>query len=218
VFFWVVALGIAFYLVRGYFREHPEVLRAILSFAPLRWLRRLWMALRRRFRIVGMAIRERLPRRGDGASAGAAKGLVGDSRARWRSSRGRVLYYYLNVLQRAAKVGFHRRASQTPDEFSVVLERNLLEADEDMAFLTEAFDEARYSRHPIEPALVRRVRAGWRRIRRDLQIVAHPTRTQYARRRPVAPEAPHSDAPQTHSDAPDAPQAPSDRSSDQQQT
>jgi hypothetical protein len=186
IFFWVVALGIAFYLARGYFREHPEVLRAILSFAPLRWLRGLWIALRRRFRVWGTAIRERLPRRGDQDFPGAVGESVADSRSRWRSSRGRVLYYYLNVLQRAAKVGFRRRASQTPDEFSVVLERNLPEAHEDMAFLTDAFDEARYSRHPIEPGVVRRVRAGWQRIRRDLRIVAHPTRAPHVQRPPAA--------------------------------
>jgi hypothetical protein len=92
------------------------------------------------------------------------------------------LYYYLNVLRRAAKIGFHRRASQTPDEFSIVMERNLTEAREDMAFLTDAFKEARYSRHEVAPDAVRRVRDGWQRIKRDLRVLAHPTKRPVVQR------------------------------------
>ena len=181
VFFWIVALGITFYLVRGYLREHPEIWRAIVSFAPLRWLRGLWRALRMRFRVLGATIRERFPRSRGNQSATSGDVFAGGLLSGWRSTRGRVLYYYLNVLQRAAKVGFHRRASQTPDEFGVVLERNLHETREDMAFLTDAFKEARYSRHDVDPTVVQRARAGWQRIKRDLQVLAHPTR------RPVVP-------------------------------
>ena len=187
VFFWIVALGIAFYLVRGYLREHPEIWRAIVSFAPLRWLRELWRELRRRVRVWGATIRERFPRRGEGRSPADGSEFARDSMSRWRSTRGRVLYYYLNVLRRAAKTGFHRRVSQTPDEFSVILERNLPEAREDMAFLTDAFKEARYSRHEVEPAVVRRARAGWQRIKRELRFLAHPTKRPADTVRPVAP-------------------------------
>jgi hypothetical protein len=180
LFFWVVVLSIAYYLVRGYLREHPEIGQAILSFAPMRWLRGLWMALRRRVRALGVTIGERLSLRGR-QSATPQSELTGDALTGWRSARGRVLYYYLNVLRRAAKVGFHRHASQTPNEFSAILERNLPEAREDMAFLTDAFTEARYSRHEVGPAVVQRARAGWQRIKHDLQVLAHPTR------RPVVP-------------------------------
>jgi hypothetical protein len=187
LFFWIVALSITFYLVRGYLREHPDIWRAIVSFAPLRWLRGLWMALRRRVRLLGATIRERFPRRQGNQAIASGGAFAGDLLSSWRSTRGRVVYYYLNVLRRAAKAGFHRSASQTPDEFSVILERNLPETGEDMAFLTDAFKEARYSRHEVQPTVVQRVRAGWQRIKRDLQLLAHPTRMPYVRRRPVVP-------------------------------
>jgi hypothetical protein len=175
LFFWAVFLGIAFYLVRGFLREHPDIWRAIVSFAPLRWLLDLWRALRGRFRDWGSAIRERLPRRGGVLPPASSRGSTRDSRSRWRSNRGRVLYYYLNAIRRAGKAGFVRRVSQTPDEYGAILERNLPDACEDVAFLTDAFKEARYSPHTVEPVVVQRARAGWQRVKQALRVLAHPT-------------------------------------------
>jgi hypothetical protein len=182
LFFWAVFLGIAFYLVRGFFREHPDIWRAIVSFAPLRWLLGVWRALRGRFREWEVALRERLPRRQRQQTTGASGGLTTGSRSRWRSNRGRVLYYYLNVVRRANKAGLVRRASQTPDEYGVILERNLPDTCEDVAFLTDAFKEARYSSHTVEPVVVHRARAGWQRVKRALWVLAHPVRPQAGER------------------------------------
>jgi hypothetical protein len=174
--FWVVALAIAFYLVRGFLQEHPEVLQALRSFGPFRWLLLLWRSLRRRFGVWEVAIRERLARGRGGGLAASMTGAARASRPGSRSNRGRVLYYYLNVVHRANRAGFHRRVSQTPQEYSTVLRRNLPEVREETDTLTDAFVEARYSLHPVESDTVRQARTGWQRLKQVLRKLGRPRR------------------------------------------
>jgi hypothetical protein len=174
--FWVVGLGIAFYLVRGFLREHPEVVQALRAFGPIRWLLALWRSLRRRFGAWDVAIRQRLARGREQGVAASMSGAARASRPGSRSNRGRVLYYYLNVVHRANRAGFHRRVSQTPQEYSSVLRRNLPEAREEMDTLTDAFVEARYSLHPVESDRVRQARTGWQRLKQVLRKLGRPRR------------------------------------------
>ncbi len=174
--FWVVALGVAFYLVRGFLQEHPEILQALRAFGPFRWLIRLWRSLRRRVGAWDVAIRERLSRGRERGLAASMTGAARASRPGSRSNRGRVLYYYLNVVHRANRAGFIRRASQTPNEYSAVLRRNLPETEAEMQALTDAFVEARYSPHTIEPDMVRQARTEWQRLKQVLRKLGRPKR------------------------------------------
>ncbi len=104
--FWVIALGIVFYVVRGYLRDHPELLESLAGLGLVRALRRMWAALRRWLGGWGETLRERVPRgwslrlrRRDRLS----KEPFGFFRLGALSPRAQVLYYYLSVLHRAAK-------------------------------------------------------------------------------------------------------------------
>jgi len=169
VFFWLLVLGFVFYLLRTFWREHPEFRQALASFRPLRWLLRLWRAWMGR--VSSWGVLERLRRRREGRQAGGESEGAGETLLAQRapdSNRGRVLYYYLDIVRRARRAGVPRRPAQTPFAYGVTLKETLPETGQQVDVLTEAFVEARYSRHRIEGDLVRRVRASWRRIKQFL--------------------------------------------------
>jgi len=172
LFFWAVALGVAFYVLYGYLRDHPEIWQALRRFSPISALYRLWMALRRWLGRWPQAIRERLPQRSPRRRA--ARPSSAPARFLWPialSPRERVLYYYLSVLRRARRKGFPRGAPQTPFEYSEVLKPNLPQGQQEMDGLTQSFVEARYSAHGVEPDRARRVRVFWQRVKAALRML-----------------------------------------------
>jgi Domain of unknown function (DUF4129) len=83
--------------------------------------------------------------------------------------REQIVYYYLSALRRAERHGLRRRVSQTPIEFQNEVGWQLPEVSGDLGILTDAFLEARYSRHPIDAVRVSLVRQSWIRVRKALQ-------------------------------------------------
>ena len=171
--FWAVALGMVVYVIRTYLRDHPEVLEALTSRGPIRALRRLLSALWRR--LVGLAtvVGERLPRR---LSLRRARSEPREARFRFfrlgaLAPRERILYYYLSVLRRAGQQGIPRGRSQTPYEYDGTLGPRLTQAEQEMRRLTEAFVEARYSRHPFDREQDRQVRTLWQRVKAALRAL-----------------------------------------------
>lgn len=172
--FWVIALGIVFYVVRSYLRDHPELLESLAALGLVRALRRMWAALRRWLGGWGETLRERMPRDWSlrlGRRDRLSKEPFGFFRLGALSPRAQVLYYYLSVLHRAAKQGFSRRPAETPDEYRATLRPNLPEAQGEMDQLTQAFIEARYSRHTIEPDDARHVRSSWQQVKAALRAL-----------------------------------------------
>jgi hypothetical protein len=84
------------------------------------------------------------------------------------SARERILYYYLNILDRVAKRGPTRRSSQTPYEYEPDLSQTIPEAQPAINALTEAFVRARYSRESWLEAQADLAKALWQQIRREL--------------------------------------------------
>jgi hypothetical protein len=163
LFFWLVLLGLVAWLARGFLRQHPKFGQALSSYRLVRWLVQLWRAWRARLAAWQKTRARR--RRGrilavEGERAGPALSVGGKP----ESNRRRVLYYYMDILRRARRAGYPRRPAQTPLVYGATLEERLPEARREVELLTESFLEARYSRHPIESELVRRVREGWRQI------------------------------------------------------
>ena len=171
--FWLVALGMIVYVLRSFLHERPELLAALSALGPVRILRRWWAALRRLWSRAAEAIGERLA---GGLSLARPRRLWPDKpfasfRLGALSPRERVLYYYLSILRRAGERGFPRRRSQTPYEYDTLLEPNLPQAQQDMASLTQAFVEARYSRQAIEPGQAGQIQTHWQRVKAALQAL-----------------------------------------------
>jgi len=82
-----------------------------------------------------------------------------------------VLYFYLSVVRRAHRPGIDCRGYPTQYAFSADLAPRLAEAEGDMDALTDAFVEARYSRHDVPDVEVSRIRANWQRVKAALRGV-----------------------------------------------
>jgi hypothetical protein len=83
--------------------------------------------------------------------------------------RRQIYFFYLAMIRRGAEQGLRRGPSQSPSEYAVLLEKALPSSVEDIDSITEAFVEARYSRHKVEPKEAALVKTTWARIRRALQ-------------------------------------------------
>ena len=171
--FWGGALAFLIYVLRAYLRDRAELRAMIARWGIVERLRGWWAAVRRWWRGV---------RREVGARAKAA--LEEISLRRWRrggrdgasrrrrpgdSRRAKIAYYYLSTLDEAKEVGLPRRQAQTPYEYSPTVEMALPEAQEEMARLTRAFVEARYSSHRISDEEVSRLQRMWERLRQALR-------------------------------------------------
>jgi hypothetical protein len=171
--FWLVLLGMIIYVLRSFLHERPELLAALEGMGPVRILRRWWAAVRRLWSRATTAIGERLA---GGLSLPWSRRLwPGKPLPLFRlgalSPRERVLYYYLSIVRRAGERGFPRRRNQTPYEYDTLLEPNLPHAQQDMASLTHAFVEARYSRREIEPDRAGQIQTYWQRVKAALQAL-----------------------------------------------
>ena len=171
--FWAATLGMIFYVVRSYLRDHPELLKPLAGLRPIRALRRFLIALWRR--LVGLveAVSERVPRRLSlrRARRGQPEEPFRFFRLSALSPRERILYYYLSILHRAGRQGFPRQRAQTPHEYDATLAPNLPEVQQEMTLLTRSFVEARYSRHAFDRERARRVRAGWQQVKAALRAL-----------------------------------------------
>ncbi len=176
--FWVIALGIVFYVVRSYLRDHPELLDSLAALGLIRALRHMWVVLWRWLSGWGMTLKERMPRswslrlrRRDRLSEES----FGFFRLGALSPRAQVLYYYLSVLHRAATQGIPRRPAETPNEYRTTLEPKLPEAQGEFDELTHAFVEARYSRRAIDPEDAKNVRLSWQQVKAALRALKRKT-------------------------------------------
>jgi hypothetical protein len=167
---WVIVVGMMAYVLINYFRERPELLRALAALRPVRALRRWWAALRGRVGGWMAEVNARLPRDLLQRLLRRAPATPFNFfRLGAASPREQITYYYLSLLRRAREQGFARRPSQTPGEFQPRLNAELPEAQPDTEHMTREFIEARYSPHPLDSEHARRVRAAWERVRAALR-------------------------------------------------
>lgn len=172
---WVIIVGMMAYVVINYFRERPELLRALAALKPIRALRRWWAALRGRVGGWLADIQDRWPRDLlQNLFKRAAATPFSFFRLGAASPREQIAYYYLSLLRRTEQSGFARRPAQTPAEYQPTLATELPDAQADTAQMTREFIEARYSAHPIEAEQVRQMRAAWERVRALLRARPRP--------------------------------------------
>ncbi len=166
--FWLVAGAMVWYLLKIYLNEHPEIGRWLGSFKMVELLASLWRWLAGLVQAGWEARPRPANRRGQPDKNGAHPW-----RRRWAglgglSARERIVYYYLNILERAEKVGPARRKQQTPFEYEPELSQVVPEAEPAVNLLTQAFVWARYSQEPFEEVQANLVKALWQKIRQEL--------------------------------------------------
>jgi hypothetical protein len=164
-----------FYVVRSYLRDRPELLEALATQRPIRALRDFLIALWRRLVGLAEAASERIPRRLSlrRPCPPFFKKPFRFLRLGALSPRERILYYYLSIVEWARRLGYPRRGNETPYEYTATLGPKLPQARQELASLTQAFVEARYSHQTFDREQERRVRAIWKRVRAALQALKH---------------------------------------------
>ncbi len=166
VLFWLIFLGLFIFLVRQYFRDHPQLFEAVRTFEPLVLLGRAWRRFWHWLRKLLGRVRQGMPRL---ELRRRLRQLVEERSSRSRrtlpdSARERIYHYYLETLAEAQAEGIPRRRSQTPHEYEGRLAPEIPEAEGEVAGLTSDFVEARYSEHPVAEEQVERVRGEAERV------------------------------------------------------
>jgi hypothetical protein len=174
VLFWVVFLGVIGYSIVYYLRQHGEVLEKLKQIPGFTWLSRIWSWLaglfggwKQRYEVAREARQERRRIAREMAVATRRQRFISLRRL---SPRQRVYFFFLAMVRRGGEQGLSRTESQTPYEYAGKLGGTLAEVDEDVASLTEAFVEARYSLHEVEAKHANLVKRYWERVRRALRL------------------------------------------------
>ena len=192
--FWVILLAVVGYSLTHYVRERKELLSELrrLPFFPL--VERFWSWLAHLFSRAGRSTSAAVKAGWERLRAVTRRETQGQAwnylSLRRLSARQRVQFYYLALVRRAGEAGWARQPAQTPSEYAHSLVQGLeprrratgsgqaaLEADlgepqvrdtlePDIHALTERFEEARYSLHPVSPQEAGLARRSWERLRR----------------------------------------------------
>ncbi len=169
LFFWAVFLGVLGYSLYYYASQRKEVMALLRRLPFWRWLARGWRALWSSVKGLNQSLVSAV-------QAGLRRLRATGGDAPWQylnvrrlSPRERVRFFYLALLRRAGESGLPRRPDETPYEYESDLAVALPEADPEVAALTDAYIEARYSQHAISAHLAGTVRKQWERLRRALR-------------------------------------------------
>jgi hypothetical protein len=174
ILFWGLFLAITCYAFVIFLRQNQYLLGYFRKIPGWRYLVVFWQWLssgflranqQTRSALRGILNKLRIPR--VLATSLRTGGFVNPRRL---SPRQQVLFLYLMMLRRGQESGMPRKPSQTPFEYEERLESDLPDVDVDLKSMTEAFVEARYSRHPITPDRARHVYSYWERIKRALRL------------------------------------------------
>ncbi|MCB9100426.1 MAG: DUF4129 domain-containing protein [Anaerolineales bacterium] len=170
--FWLVALGVLGYFIKIYLEDHAGTLQSLKKFKLFDWLLRLWAVLWRSLRGWAEAGLALLPSRE--LSFRPVKPVSTSRLRNWlnlrqASARQRVLYYYLNILNRAEQAGLHRRESQTPYEYEPSLQESIPTVETEIHDVTDTFVRARYSPDEFSEQEVALIKQEWQRIKKALR-------------------------------------------------
>jgi hypothetical protein len=172
-FFWVFFLGVVIFALSQYLRQHEEIIAGLRRIPGWKYLARFRSWILSFFAGVGREIsrimesgRTRINALNASRRIIAPGGYINPKRL---TPRQKVYFYYLALIRRGGEQGIPRQPAQTPSEYAQILDRVLPTAGDDIDQLTDAFIEARYSRHAVENEDANRVKKIWEKIRKTLQ-------------------------------------------------
>ena len=170
ILFWGVFLLVVGYSISHYLRQHEEILQALRKIPGWKILAAFWNWLSAMFGGLNCGVSNMIEKgRARLRPAVVSKnfrGIARFTRLRNLSPQQKVRFYYHALLRRGDETGLPRQESQTPEEYAVNLKRSLPTVDNEIASMTEAFNEARYSRHTINTEESNAVKSFWEKIRK----------------------------------------------------
>jgi hypothetical protein len=171
--FWAFFIGVTGYFLYYYLSHNTALWKSLASVPLFRWLNGLFKGLFGWLRLANRKIVEVIKAGRDRLIAQQAAGPAGLFRPainfRNLSPRQKVIFFYINLVQRGSQKGIPRKQSQTPYEYSQNLSTAFPEVQDDLQGITEAFIEARYTRHAIDPSRASLAQEFWRRVMEALK-------------------------------------------------
>ena len=174
ILFWAIFLFVVGYALSQYLKRHSALLASMRGIPLLNWLMKAvsvlgdWLS-RLSGQVTAMvdAGLKRLR-----AQAELQARMVSPARRlnlRRLSPRERVQYFYLAMARRGSESGLGRKPAQTPREYAATLDSATPEVNNEIDALTDAFIEARYSRHDITPIHAQTAQSYWERVKSALR-------------------------------------------------
>ncbi|MGD0610229.1 MAG: DUF4129 domain-containing protein [Anaerolineales bacterium] len=172
--FWILFTTIIVFAFSQYLQRSRRLAELFLRFPFTKWLVALigWLQgtfLRGR-KEVGMAFQAAMVRIGRRRTPRLKKPIENLISLRRLTPRQRVLFFYHTFIRRAGETGLPRQPWMTPAEYSRSLEEELSIDGDEIGTITDAFNEARYTRHEVKEELATKVKSTWERIRVFLRV------------------------------------------------
>ncbi len=166
--FWLVFGAIVVYFFRSYLLQNRQLLDALHRVKLFHWLSQAWSSLRGWLRGVNsqvvQAVKAGRDRLFSQRRASLPAALRRSIHFKGLSPRRRIIFFYLRLVERGGEQGIPRAPSQTPSQYSQQLRQALPEVEPELDGLTEAFLDARYSPHDVDPGDASAVQRLWKRI------------------------------------------------------
>jgi hypothetical protein len=172
ILFWAIFISIIGFALYQYVGQNQKLLKFLRRIPGWNWLARAWHWMSERIRGLSPGIKSVLQ---NGLRRLRLNRLASLNNERWRflnlrklSPRQRVLFFYLAFVRRGGEIGMTRQPTHTPYEYSKLLKSEITDVSSDVDTLTNAFVEARYSKHEISPEKASLVQRFWEHIRRAM--------------------------------------------------
>lgn len=165
--FWIGVITIVIIALIFFLRERGVTVEGTQLWRPwqafIAWLHNLWNKVNRHSVVLPSSWWNRMR---------FSRPSTDDRILPWRffrinalSPRDQIIYFYLSVVKRAGKKGVSRAPSMTPSEYATDLESAWPEVRSDIQYLTEEFQEARYSADPVDKNKLSIIQETFKRLR-----------------------------------------------------
>ena len=170
ILFWGILLLVIGYAFYAYFRQNKELLQKLRRLPGLSWLVKAWRWVisktRSGVRLIPRTVAEGFRRVLSSLQKETGRNVGGYLHVNRLEPRQKILFYYHALVRRSGETGIPRQPWQTPRNYAETLEPNLAGAEADIESMTEAFIEARYTQHVVDPDQVGRVQRAWNNLRK----------------------------------------------------
>jgi hypothetical protein len=188
--FWGTLTAVVIFALSQYIKANAFFFRKLIQLPLISWatslVKALWSWLLGANRTVTGIIKAGIKRLRASAAQTQRSGLFRPRRDNM-TPREQVIEIYLTLLELGQQIGPARRRAETPYQYSRDYIGSHPAVSNEVLDLTEAFNEARYSDHPVSPDSIPNLRMEIKRVREEAKKTNPPQPSQTAGQTPGSP-------------------------------
>lgn len=173
IIFWVIFIGVIVFFVWHYLRQNQAWMKNIEFGAFGIWLEKIKLTIRNlvnkfRGQVVHslQEIRNRVQKENQTA---LFENIFNKVEPEGLGPRRKIILKYTELIQQGEQSGITKKPSQTAIQYQKTLKQSLSEEQDEIDRVTQAFLEARYTRHEIKLETVEEIEPLWKRLQKSLQ-------------------------------------------------